>query len=133
MSSGQGGCSNCATSGFRGDQPALIYLMVHYAMQASKVGICNLDTGRIDKHRRNGWVLCETYQFDLGVYARAAEKATVALWRARGDDWQQALFSEEEKYDGFTETVSLIRADSSLTSPDALWADVLTSIKDLGL
>ncbi|MFC9616601.1 hypothetical protein [Streptomyces sp. NPDC056938] len=133
VNSGQGGCSNCATSGFREDEPALIYLVVHYAMQVSKVGICNLDTGRIDKHRRNGWVLHETYQFDLGVYARAAEKATVALWRARGDGWQQALLSAEEKYDGFTETVSLIRTDGSLTSPDVLWTDVLTSIKDLGL
>lgn len=133
VNSGQGGCFNCATSGFRESEPALIYLVVHHDMQAAKVGICNLETRRIDKHRRRGWVLHETYQFDQGVYARAAEKATVTLWRARGKNWQQFLLPKREKYDGFTETVSLIRADGSLTSPDALWTDVLTSIKDLGL
>ncbi len=133
VSDGQGGCSNCSTSGFREDKPGLIYLMIHSVRKAAKVGICNSDARRIEKHKRNGWVLYDTHLFDLGVYARAVEKMTVATWRARGEDWQEALLPGGEKYDGFTETVSLVRADGRLTCPDQLWDDVLNSIKKIGL
>jgi hypothetical protein len=128
VSDGQGGCSQCSTSGFRGDKPALIYLMMHAAKQAAKAGICNIGTGRMDKHARNGWTPHATYRFDLGEHARAVEKMTVATWRARGSDWQEARVPEANKYDGFTETVSLVRADGRLTSLTELWDDVLSSI-----
>ncbi|MFB7054831.1 hypothetical protein ACFCXT_17145 [Streptomyces vinaceus] len=133
VSDNQGGCSQCSTSGFRDDAPALIYLMVHDARGSAKVGICNVGTGRIEKHERNGWVLFDTHTFDLGVHARDAERATLTTWRSRGEDWKAALLPDEDKYDGFSETVSLVRADGHMTDPAQLWDDVLNSIKRLGL
>ncbi|WP_424536905.1 hypothetical protein ACOZ38_45035 [Sphaerisporangium viridialbum] len=121
----QGGCQNCARSGFKEGEPAIVYLMQNTDLAAAKVGICNIGTGRIRKHERAGWILYDTIEFDTGKLALAVEKATVAVWRARG--WEPVLGLGGTKYDGFTETVNIHRKDGGKIPFSALWADVVNA------
>ena len=70
---GQGGCSACA-SGFSSIALSMVYLMAHPAYQALKVGICNVGTGRVDFHQRDGWELLTLVDTDTGDEARTIEE-----------------------------------------------------------
>ncbi|MFD5877472.1 hypothetical protein [Streptomyces yangpuensis] len=120
------GCSECAAYGFKREQPALVYLLFHERLQAAKVGICNLDTGRIQKHKGRGWQLHETLDFELGRDAERLEREVIAEWRAQ--DWKPVR-DGKNTFDGWTETTP-VTADSSI---EALWSGVvqLRSLLDL--
>jgi uncharacterized Zn finger protein len=123
----QGGCTRCATSGFKLDEPAYVYLMVHPERMIAKVGVCNIGTGRIRKHERVGWDLghpARLIRFETGRQAKAVETAAIAMWRGRGLGWGRVAGDGDQKFDGFTETVSLVRADKTVTAIDGLWADI---------
>ncbi|MER5319219.1 hypothetical protein [Streptosporangium roseum] len=132
-SGNQGGCTACSTSGFRERDPAWIYLVVNDNLNAAKVGICNIGTGRIDKHEGRGWILYKYHPLTIGADARTAEKLTISTWRSRGEGWGAVLAGGTEKYDGFTETVSLTRTDKTITSVETLWLDVTNAVAHLNL
>lgn len=98
------GCSECAEYGFKRDRPALVYLLHHQRLQAAKVGICNLGTGRIEKHRGRGWQLHKTLSFALGRDAERLEREILVEWRAQ--DWKP-VHDASQAYDGWTETTRL--------------------------
>jgi hypothetical protein len=127
VSSGQGACSNCATSGFRDTDPALIYLLMRETV--AKVGICNIGSPRLQQHARNGWEVYATYSLATGIEARILEKATLERWRARGVGWDFIFNPDGERYDGYTETVSLVRHDGTETPIWQLWQDVLLAVE----
>lgn len=108
------GCSECAEFGFKRDQSAQIYLLTHERLRAAKVGICNLDTGRIQRHTSRGWQLHATRDFARGRDAERLEREVLAEWRAQ--DWKPVRDSGRT-YDGWTETVPLT-AD---ISAESLW------------
>ncbi len=112
------GCSECAESGFKRDQPALVYLLEHHRLNAAKVGICNLGTGRIEKHEGRGWRRYESLNFDLGRDAEALEQEAIAEWRAQA--WKPVR-DQGATYDGWTETVAL----SEETTTASLWAGIV--------
>ncbi|MFF4126791.1 hypothetical protein ACFYYP_24960 [Microbispora rosea] len=124
----QGGCLACAKSGFKVAEPAFIYLLHHKLWKAAKVGIYNIDSGRLAKHERLGWALYRTYAFDTGHSAWLVEQKVLRTWRSRGDDWGPVLPLGTEKYDGYTETVSLTRQNGDSTSIEILWEDVMRAI-----
>ncbi|MEV0374675.1 hypothetical protein AB0I10_33655 [Streptomyces sp. NPDC050636] len=84
---------------------------------ADKVGICNLDTGRIEKHERCGSVRYAVLTFTTGRDAELLEKQVLAEWRSQG--WRPVL-DGEQSYDGWTETVPLRSATA-----DGLWQGIL--------
>ncbi|MFD7645672.1 hypothetical protein ACFV4P_34070 [Kitasatospora sp. NPDC059795] len=112
------GCSECAEYGFKREQPALLYLLFHERLGAAKVGICNLDTGRIEKHERRGWQRHATLDFELGRHAELLEREVIAEWRAQ--DWKPVR-DGEDTYDGWTETTP-VTEDSSV---DSLWDGIV--------
>ncbi|MFF7097977.1 hypothetical protein ACFY9A_37170 [Streptomyces rubradiris] len=112
------GCSECADFGFQRSKPGLVYLVTHQGLRAAKIGICNLNTGRIAKHEGRGWQQHATLTFPLGRGAELLEKQVLAEWRAQG--WRPVLDSGEP-YDGWTETVPL----SQEVSAQTLWQGVL--------
>ncbi|MDT3443161.1 hypothetical protein [Pseudofrankia sp. BMG5.37] len=128
VNAGQGGCSNCATSGFRDTESSLIYLLRRDSV--AKVGICNVGSPRLQQHARRGWVVYATYLFATGAEARLVEKVTVESWRARGDGWNFILHPGGDRYDGYTETVSLVRLDGTQTPIEEVWQDILKTIED---
>lgn len=117
-----GPCQECASHGFKPDQPALLYLVVSGRLNAAKVGICGADNRntRLADHRRAGWTLVHSRMFDEGRFARLIERSVVRLWRERDDG---PVLDTGARYVGYTETVSL-----AARSVDALWADVETEI-----
>jgi hypothetical protein len=101
--------------------------MVHPERMIAKVGVCNIGTGRIRKHERVGWDLghpARLIRFETGRQAKAVETAAIAMWRGRGLGWGRVAGDGDQKFDGFTETVSLVRADKTVTAIDGLWADI---------
>lgn len=114
----QGGCNTCAEYGFKRGKPAAVYLMIHRRMQAAKVGVCNLDSGRIEKHQRRGWELYRAMPFELGQRAEDLETEVLVEWRSEG---REPVLDGENTYDGYTETVPLQDpADAAL-----LWQDLV--------
>ncbi|MGV9503868.1 hypothetical protein ACWDQ0_36980 [Streptomyces sp. NPDC003642] len=111
------GCSECAEYGFQRGKPALLYLLTHERLQAAKVGVCNLNTGRIERHQRRGWVRYDVLPFEAGRDAEVLEKQVVAEWRSQG--WRPVL-DGRQRYDGWTETVTLRLATAS-----ELWKGIL--------
>ncbi|MEU9602015.1 hypothetical protein AB0E06_35100 [Streptomyces sp. NPDC048109] len=112
------GCSECAEYGFQRGNPGLLYLVTHQRLNAAKIGICNLNTRRIERHEGRGWKRHATLAFPLGGTAELLEKQVLAEWRAQG--WRPVLDSGKP-YDGWTETVPL---DEEIT-PQTLWQGIL--------
>lgn len=113
------GCVECAESGFKKEKPALVYLVTNKRLNAAKVGICNEETGRIERHTSRGWVLYDIERFAEGRHAAQVEREVIAEWRARG--WE-AVRDCGAPYDGWTETVLL----TSDATAESLWTDVIS-------
>ncbi|WP_371782852.1 hypothetical protein [Streptosporangium subroseum] len=96
------GCGECAESGFKRDKPALVYFVTNQRLSAAKIGVCNLNTGRIEKHEGRGWQRYMTLEFAVGRDAETVEQEVIAEWRAQG--WKPVR-DGEAIYDGWTETV----------------------------
>lgn len=112
------GCSECASYGFQRTAPAYVYFLTNSRLNAAKVGICNIDTGRIEKHVRRGWECRERLHFEVGRTAELLEKNVLAEWRAQG--WGPVR-DGEAAYDGWTETVAIT---DEATAPE-LWMGIL--------
>lgn len=104
---GEGGCSACATTGFRTSSPSLVYLFVASDGSFAKYGVTNLD-GKVDGLvrlrylNRMGLRLSSAAEFESGVAARAAEKELLNWIRN-----EQALaygVTRDRLPNGFTET-----------------------------
>ena len=105
-------------SGFRPGEAALVYLLRHERLQAAKVGVCNMGTGRISRHLRRGWQLHATLAFEAGRDALRLEREVLAEWRAQD---LEPVRDGGRSYDGWTETASL----SSAMTVEVLWSGVL--------
>ncbi|MGF1427495.1 helix-turn-helix domain-containing protein [Kitasatospora sp. LaBMicrA B282] len=112
------GCFECADYGFKRERPAQVYLLTHEGLGAAKIGICNLNTGRIQKHQGQGWQLHATLDFPLGRDAARLEREVLAEWRAQ--NWKPVR-DHGRTYDGWTETVP-VTADASR---EVLWEGVV--------
>jgi len=94
------GCSNCTAHGFKPQDPAILYVITHEDKAAHKVGIANLDTGRVRKHELNGWRVVKIYDFEVGRDAYHVEQS-ILLWLRKGLELPAGI----ERGDGWTETV----------------------------
>lgn len=112
------GCVECAVSGFRPGEPALVYLLHHERLQAAKIGICNIGTGRIERHQRRGWQLHATLACRVGRDALRLEREVLAEWRAQD---LKPVLDDGRGFDGWTETAPL----SSAATTELLWSGVL--------
>jgi hypothetical protein len=71
---GQGYCRHCSGSGFRPDEPGILYLLHHKAHRLLKVGICNVGSPRIDNFVKRGWQEVESRRFQDGAECHSAEE-----------------------------------------------------------
>lgn len=110
-------CAECAQSGFKRDDPALLYLIEHPRLHAAKVGVCGTNTGRLSKHERYGWRRFQELQFSAGRVAEALEREVIAEWRSGG---ASPIRDGKATYDGWTETMLL-----EGTTIEKVWEDVL--------
>ncbi|MEY9861474.1 hypothetical protein ABH935_007115 [Catenulispora sp. GAS73] len=120
----QGGCNTCAEYGFKRGKPALVYLMINRRLRAAKVGVCNIDSGRIEKHQGRGWELYKTVPFELGQHAEDLETEVLVEWRSEG---REPVYDDGNTYDGYTETVPLEDpAEAAL-----FWQDIVETSRRL--
>ena len=110
VNSGAGGCRFCADFGFDLSAPALLYLIQHPGLSAAKVGISGLDTHRLRDHKRGGWRVVATWEFDVGADAETVEGAALSWWREELGV-SQALAREDMPIGGATETAWLADVD----------------------
>ncbi len=99
-----GGCPECAPHGFSQSSPGWLYLLRTEAGTVYKFGITNNLDERLRKHEVAGFpVVVETWLFDFGGHALAAE--TLLLQFARANGWSPAM-SRSSMPDGWSETLS---------------------------
>lgn len=67
------GCPNCAVSGFKPENPGMIYFIENAELQAFKIGITNSGTQRLSSWLGKGWDLVRQYDFTKGSEARFIE------------------------------------------------------------
>ena len=101
------GCSSCTPYGFKPNLESYVYVINNEGLGALKIGISNLDSGRIAKHRKNGWLVDYLLKFERGSDAYTVEQNTLQYLR-RQKKRQPAFFSG----DGWTETFLKSEIDS---------------------
>ena len=117
---GQGGCRYCAEKGLDYNEPTFLYLMTHQLFNAHKVGIGNHKTrhNRIDEHKKTGWLLIESKDFETGDDAYVVEQL-VMKWLRIDMGLPVYLSSAEMPQRGHTETVDASEIDLS-----TIWAKI---------
>lgn len=100
------GCPNCAVSGFKPEEPGLIYFITNSALSAFKVGITNLGTQRLASWISSGWSLVESFEFEKGAEAKYVEQR-FHFWRRNVLEMPDYLSKEDVgRMGGWTETFS---------------------------
>jgi hypothetical protein len=94
------GCSSCTPYGFKPALQSFFYLIENENRDAYKIGISNLDGGRLGKHQKNGWQILSLMKFEHGSDAYLLEQAILA-WIRRELKLPPAFL----KGDGWTETI----------------------------
>jgi hypothetical protein len=93
--------------------PALVYVIIHPALGAAKVGVSDPAGSRIAQHRRAGWQLVAAFRVTASA-AVAIEADVLRWWRA---DLALPPFLTENQIPqgGWTETVASARIDLAAT------------------
>ena len=107
---GLGGCRYCATWGIDFKKKTILYLISHPQMSAHKIGINNFDSGRLEKHLKNGWVVYKTMLFKGGLPAYEVEQS-ILDWLRNECDLQMFLLPTQMPQGGHTETVDASEID----------------------
>jgi hypothetical protein len=113
-----GGCKYCADSSFNYEQPAILYLITHEELGAHKIGIGGQTKNRIDQHKKEGWLVYKTLNFESGEGAYEVEQE-VLHWFINELGLFPYLIKEQMPQGGWTETVDA----AEITLP-TIWAKV---------
>lgn len=105
------GCRYCADYGFDFSSPAVLYVLLHPAWQAIKIGICGADRTRLIQHGRQGWQLVTdasgrdaVWDVPDGMTAWTVEQAVLNLWRSELSP-DPAIPKIAMPQGGYTETI----------------------------
>lgn len=99
------GCRFCAPYGLDPNKPATLYLIEQPELRASKIGIAEYSSDRIDLHVRHGWRVVKVWQFKTGELAGEAENAVLDFFRYELK-LPPFLGPSDMPQGGYTETVS---------------------------
>ena len=108
INAGHGACRYCATSGFQHGKKAVVYLITHPVLLAHKIGIGNpsdiKSNDRIEIHKKYGWQVFKTWEFEDGKKAQKIEKEAMRVIR-KEMYLPMFLSASEMPQGGQTETV----------------------------
>ncbi|WP_159424640.1 hypothetical protein [Streptomyces sp. TLI_053] len=122
---GTGACESCGAYGIKADDDALVYLIVHRALGAVKIGIAKAGSRRLALHAAQRWE--EIIQIQLiGRDARAVERAVLQKWARLGLPY--GVSPTDMPHAGYTETVSL-----SARSEAEVRDDLARALRGIGL
>ncbi len=98
----QTGCPECATSGFKPEQDAWVYLIFDSSRSLHQIGITNDPKQRVSLHKSRNWKLLDLIGPIKGRQARKLEVMVLAhLWRNQIRTGKRAGL---KKFDGYTES-----------------------------
>ena len=110
------GCRFCAIRGLDFSVPGVVYLVVHNAYFAVKIGVTTgAAEDRLITHRREGWVGHQQWHVPSGDAAIEIERSVLEWWRNELHA-PQALTREQMPRGGWTETASLRWVDLAETA-----------------
>lgn len=122
-----GGCKYCSIGGINLLGPGFLYLMTHKELGAHKIGIGGIKSSvnRIEQHKKHGWELYKSLDFQTAELAYEAEQQILS-WIRSDLGLPQYLVIEQMPQGGHTETI-----DAAEVTLPALWAKVeeLSKIK----
>jgi hypothetical protein len=96
------GCPECAISGFKPEQDAWVYLIIHHTKNLRQIGITNDPDQRVALHKSKGWQVLDLVGPIKGKQARKIEEMVLAkLWREEIRTGKRAGL---RKFDGYTES-----------------------------
>ena len=106
------GCKYCQIGGINLLAPAFLYLMTNNSLSANKIGIGGYDStvNRIDQHKKQGWVLVSSMDFETAEAAYEIEQK-ILDWLRIELGLSQYLLAEQMPQGGHTETFSLEEID----------------------
>ena len=106
IQSGKSGCSVCAEYGFKQEDPAYVYIMIHEEFCSVKLGISNNKArpNRVKSHTINGWKLHKQIDVPNGAIASDIEARTF-YWIRKELGLGVHLSREMMKSGGYSETV----------------------------
>ena len=113
-------CIRCSNIGFRLDEPAYIYLILHPELNSLKVGIGGktAKNDRIADHQKYGWIVYKQKSFDVGEIAYEIEQEVLS-WLRVEMGLSNYLVAEQMPQGGHTETI-----DASEIDLPTIWAKV---------
>jgi hypothetical protein len=124
------GCRFCAPYGIDLKKPAILYWITHPELKASKIGIGQASSDRIEIHLSYGWNLVRIWSYPNGELAAAAEVAVLRYFR-KTLGLPPFLRATDMPQGGFTETISAaavsIETISELLSGEGLIAETSDS------
>jgi hypothetical protein len=99
-------CKYCYHVGIKYGESAYLYLILHEELQSIKVGISNHEANlnRLESHKKNGWVLYKSYDFDTANEAEWFE-TRLLNWLRKERHLGIHLVRELMPQGGFSETV----------------------------
>lgn len=114
ITTGTGGCRNCADIGFEVNKSAYVYFLSHSTYKSYKVGIANEDSkpNRLSTHKKWGWDIVKIFQFDSGWDALEMENLFFR-WLRKECKIPPHLKIEQMKQGGWSETFSHQHISSS--------------------
>lgn len=115
-----GGCKYCSVGGINLSKPGFLYLMTNQELGAHKIGIGGFDTtrNRIEQHKKYGWVLYKSINFETAESAYEVEQRVLS-WIRLELALAQYLVLEQMPQGGHTETI-----DASEIDLTTIWAKV---------
>jgi hypothetical protein len=98
----QTGCPECATSGFKPERDAWVYLISDSRRSLHQIGITNDPDQRVNLHKSRNWKVLDLIGPIKGRQARKLEEMVLAhLWRNQIWTGKRAGL---RKFDGYTES-----------------------------
>ena len=115
------GCKYCAIGGINLTMPGFLYLMTNSELGAHKVGIggYSSSSNRIEQHKKQGWNLYKSLDFDTAEKAYEVEQE-ILNWIRLDLGLSQYLLLEQMPQGGHTETLDASEIDLS-----TVWAKVV--------
>jgi hypothetical protein len=114
------GCKYCSVGGINLTKPGFVYLMTHSEFGAHKIGLGGFasSVNRIEQHKKHGWKLFKSIDFETAELAYETEQL-ILNWMRTELGLPQYLAIEQMPQGGHTETV-----DAAEIDPQSIWAKV---------
>jgi hypothetical protein len=98
------GCPSCAKTGYDQNKNGYLYFLPYNLLGLLQIGISNVPTERLQKHRANGWDVLEVRGPTDGLLAQSWERDILNMLKTKGANIEGVLKIAGAKVTGRTES-----------------------------